>query len=216
MMRSFRGLLGLALLLAATLAHAQTPVMLRSVQGSPADSASRGEFLAAFRAAMAADTFAIERGGAGGWRAAGAHTNDFRLVDATTAAAWTLELSLGLPAEARPARGGRGGDRDAAGPRGGSSRVRVSRGLVLAVVALSPEAVAADARPVPVRFELFFPQARRVVTPTAALPGGAYAYPWADAGRVAAWAALETLHRHAGLIDDGERAALAPAHRVEP
>jgi hypothetical protein len=51
--------------------------------------------------------------------------------------------------------------------------------------------------------------------PTAKLPGGGYNYPWEDAGRVVARAALESLLRARGDLNSNERADLAPATRAE-
>jgi len=53
------------------------------------------------------------------------------------------------------------------------------------------------------------------VVPSRKLPGGAYAYPWVDAGRIVARAALEVLHRANGTLAADERADLSPAARTE-
>ena len=67
----------------------------------------------------------------------------------------------------------------------------------------------------PRKFAVYFPDARRVVVPSARLPGGGYAYPWADAGRVVGRAALEALHRAKDMMGEDERADLTPAQRTE-
>jgi hypothetical protein len=61
---------------------------------------------------------------------------------------------------------------------------------------------------------LYFADARRIVVPSPNLPGGGYAYPWAEAGRVIARTALEALMRTSGSLDAAHRADLAPATRV--
>src|SRR5438093_1545553 len=96
------------------------------------------------------------------------------------------------------------------------SEVRVSRGLTIAVTAISPAAAAATGtEALPRKFAVYFPDARRVVVPSARLPGGGYAYPWADAGRVVGRAALEALHRAKDMMGEDERADLTPAQRTE-
>jgi hypothetical protein len=67
----------------------------------------------------------------------------------------------------------------------------------------------------PVKFAVYFPDAKRVVVPSHKLPGGAYAYPWEEAGRCVARAALEVLHRANDAVAGDERADLAPAVRTE-
>ena len=95
------------------------------------------------------------------------------------------------------------------------SSLRASRGLVVVAAVLSPTAAAQGVAPVPIRFAVYFADARRVIAANARLAGGAYEYPWADAGHVTALAALEVLHRASGALHEDERADFGPATRQE-
>lgn len=218
-MRRILSLLALALLSVAP-AHAAggsvRSVLLTRFVGVPADSSARQVFMDAFRAELDAEVWACEKRAGDAWVAAESRTNFFRLVDAAPAdQAWSLELSIRLPPEVRVRRKAPPGSK-LPPPRARVSQVRSSRGLIIAATAVEPRIesggkVAAE----PVLFAVYFADARRVVVPSPRLPAGGYAYPWADAGRVVARAALEALHRANGGLARDERAALAPATRVE-
>jgi len=154
---------------------------------------------------------------AGGvWSSAGTRRNPFRLMDAASPEeAWLVEVSVGLPPPVRVIR---------PQPRGGKTaptvhltNVRASRGLTVAVAVTAPPGApnyGVDGDTLPQAVAVYFPDARRVVVPTTKLPGGAYDYPWADAGRVVARLVLEALDRARGAMDDNTRADLTPATRA--
>jgi hypothetical protein len=191
------------------------PVTITGFAGIPADSASSRQFMAAFRAALDEPEFACEQRTGDVWQSAAAQRNRFRLVDmAGPDEAWTLEVNLGAPSEIKVPRRRRPDPRTPE-QRSRVSTLRTSRGLTIVLAALSPHAAASGARPIPTRFAVYFGAARRVVVPSVRLPSGGYDYPWADAGRVVAHAALEVLHRTLAQLNDGQRADLAPATRVE-
>ena len=194
------------------------PVTITAFVGMPADSTSRREFLDGFDSAFEAGELPYEIHVGDQWTPTGERRTPFRLVDAAPSdQAWILSLSIGLPSEVRVPRRRR---RESDPPlRARVSEVRVSRGLTIAVTAISPAAAAAAAatgtEALPRKFAVYFPDARRVVVPSARLPGGGYAYPWADAGRVVGRAALEALHRAKDMMGEDERADLTPAQRTE-
>jgi hypothetical protein len=201
--------------LAAVRPARELAVMLVRFAGLPSDSASREALLVSFRAEMDRHVLATEKREGDHWAAADSQVSAFRLVELASAdEAWTLDVSVRVPPEARAER--RGQVPPGQPPmRARVGRVRSSRGLVVAVTARRP---VRDGRPVevePVKHSVYFPDARRVVAPAANLPGGGYAYPWDDAGRVVARAALEALHRVNGQLGAHQRADLSPATRVE-
>ena len=191
-------------------------VLLTRFVGLPADSASRGVFMAAFRAEMGTESWPCEVGGGDTWAAPKKRTNFFRLVDAAQAdEAWVLDLSVRVPPQVRVAR--RPSPEPKLPPaRARVSHVRSSRGLTIAATVTAPRTSTGAVTSEPAVYSVYFADARRVVVPSPKLPGGGYLYPWADAGRTVARAALETLHRASGGLQANERAALAPATRVEP
>lgn len=189
------------------------PVTISSFVGLPADSSDRREFLDGFHEAMDADLPCELRKGET-WSASGPRLNLFRLVDvAPPDAAWTLDLNIGLPSAIRIARAKPKNSKFTPRPR--LSDVRTSRGLTIVAAAQSPSAAAQGAQPIALRFAVYFADARRIVVPSAKLASGGYDYPWTDAGRVVARAALEALHRAKGALADDERADLEPATRAQ-
>ena len=197
----------------AVAAERTLPVTINGFVGMPADSSDRREFLLGFHEAMDTDLPCELRKG-DTWSSSGPRTNSFRLVDvAPPDAAWTLDLSVGIPSVIRIARAKPKHGKITPRPR--ISDVRTSRGLTIVVSALSPGAAAQGDRPAPQRFAVYFADARRIVVPSTKLPSGGYDYPWADAGRVVARAALEALHRAKGELAEDERADLEPATRVQ-
>jgi hypothetical protein len=211
--RALLPLLLLALASPDAAAQSTLPVTLTRFVGLPADSADRTVFMHSFRDAMDAD-LPCEQRKADAWSASGPRRNPFRLVDAAAPdEAWTLELSLGLPPPVKVVRAAPKGSREA--PRARLSDTRASRGLILVASAMSPSAQSSGADPKPVRFTLYFADARRILVPSAQVPSGGYQYSWIDAGSVVAHAALEALYRARGEMGEDERADLAPATRME-
>lgn len=217
MKRKSRLLPLLLVLVAAPCTGASTlPVTIQGFFGTPADSASRNVFNAGFQSEFAAGQLRCEHRTGDAWSAADAKPNPFVRVDAANPEdAWVLDITIGVPPEVRVTRPRKHKD-DKQAPRARISDLRASRGLTIVIAASSPQAAASGERPVPLRFAVYFGDARRVVVPSARLPGGGYAYPWEDAGRVVARAALEALLRAHGDLGDDERADLAPATRTEP
>jgi hypothetical protein len=127
--------------------------------------------------------------------------------------AWTLDLSLGLPPPVKVVRAAQKGSKDT--PRARFSDTRASRGLILSASAMSPSAQSSGAEPTPLRFTLYFADARRILVPSVQVPSGGYQYSWTDAGSVVAHAALEALYRARREMGEDERADLAPATRME-
>jgi hypothetical protein len=183
----------------------------------PADSASRGLFLEAFHAEIDAETWSCEkRTNNDEWKTDTKRTNHFRLVDAAAPdESWTLDLSIRVPPAVRVQPRATPGS-SLPPPRARVSHVRSSRGLTIAATVTSPRTSVGSTTAEPVVFSVYFADARRIVVPSPNLPGGGYAYPWADAGRVVARAALEALHRASGGLTSDERASLAPATRMDP
>lgn len=216
-MRRFAWLLAACVLSAAPVfaaGESTRSVLITRFVGVPADSAARGSFMEAFRAEMDADSWMCETRDGELWAAPKARTNFFRVVDAASAdMAWALDLSLRLPPEVRVK------PRPIPGrplPRARISNFRSSRGLTLAATVTSPRSSVGAVTHEPAVFAVYFADARRVVVPSPNLPGGGYAYPWADAGRVVAHAVLEALHRASGDLTSDDRADLTPATRMDP
>ena len=189
-------------------------VVLQSFTGAPADSAARNVFMHAFQEEFDADEVPWQKRAGDTWAHSGERRNRFRLVDlAAPEAAWGLSLTIGLPPPVLVAQPKPKSADHAPPPR--ATDYRAARGLTIVAAATAP-LVGSTGQPIdPVKFAVYFPDARRVVVPSRKLPGGAYAYPWADAGRVVARAALEVLHRATATLTDDERADLAPAVRAE-
>lgn len=190
-------------------------VVLEGFTGAPADSAARREFMAGFRSVFDSLEFACEKRAGDEWLPAEPQPNRFRLVDlAGSGETWTLALSIGVPPEVKVKRRPPP-DPHLPVPRARVAEVRASRGLTIAVGVTSPEQAVADIHPAAERFNVYFAGARRIVVPSAKLPSGGYDYPWEDAGRVAARAALEVLHRASEDLPRDQRADLAPATRMQ-
>ncbi len=217
MKRALRLLMLTMMLAGAARAHAETlPVVIQGFVGTPADSASRREFMTAFQGEFASGMLLCERQAGDAWTHVAPKSHSFVLLDAaSTDQTWLLDISIGVPSEVRVNRPKKRRD-DKVYPRPRLSDLRTSRGLTIFTAATPPAAASANGRPIPLRFAVYFGAARRVVVPNAKLPGGAYAYPWADAGRVVARAALEALLRSRGDLEETERADLTPATRTEP
>lgn len=190
-------------------------VTLQSFTGAPADSASRDVFMDAFEQEFDAAELSWERRDGETWKPSGERRNAFHLVDlADPEASWGLDITIGLPPPVMITPHKQKSSAPTPQPR--ATDYRASRGLTIVAAATAP-GTGEERRPgEPIKFAVYFPDAKRVVVPSYKLPGGAYAYPWKDAGRCVARAALEVLHRAYGKVEDDERAALAPAVRTEP
>ena len=191
-------------------------VTLQSFTGAPADSASRDAFMDAFEQEFDAAELSWERRDGETWKQSGERRNPFHLVDVADAdASWGLDITIGLPPPVVIAQHKQKSSDPTPRPR--ATDYRASRGLTIVAAATAPGDGSSERQPgEPIKFAVYFPDARRVVVPSHKLPGGAYAYPWDEAGRCVARAALEVLHRACGTAEDDERADLAPAVRAEP
>jgi len=186
---------------------------LLPLEGVPPQTAIQSEFMAGFNEALTAETFMIEtRDAAGAWQQAGTRGNRFRLTDDPKAEdAWTLQVVVRAPPPFSAKRRNRFTGRD---EQHVNPRLRASRGMMLAVTTLSPQAAMAGARVAPEHLAFAFPQGEApagVVRNTAE----GFRFPWRNAGRVAATLALELLHRNGGDLDVDTRCDLAPAVRAE-
>ena len=189
-------------------------VTIQSFTGAPADSASRLVFMGAFEQAFDAEEMSWQKRTAESWDSSGERRNRYRLFDAAAPeVAWTLELTIGLPPPVVVTQAKLKSSDPTPRPR--ATDYRASRGLTIVAAATAPAGGSAREPGEPLKFSVYFPDARRVVVPSRKLPGGAYAYPWEEAGRVVALAALEVLHRANDTLSDDERADLAPAVRTE-
>ena len=203
---------------AAGVARAEEPktiiVVLQAFTGAPADSVTRTVFMEAFQREFDADELPWQKRTSETWARSGERRNRFRLVDlAAPESAWGLDLTIGLPPPVLVAQPKPKSSAYTPPPR--ATDYRASRGLTIVVTAIAPTVGSPGGRGEPVKFAVYFPDAKRVVVPSKNLPGGAYAFPWADAGHVVARAALEVLHRANKDLTDDERADLAPAVRTE-
>jgi len=207
----------LLLLCAGGARAAESPtivVTLQSFTGAPADSASRDVFMDAFEQEFDAAELMWERRDGESWKSSGERRNHFRLVDlADPDASWALDITIGLPPPVVITQNKQKSSDPTPRPR--ATDYRASRGLTIVAAAAAPGDAAARQPGAPLKFAVYFPDAKRVVVPSHKLPGGAYAYPWEEAGRCVARAALEVLHRANGTVDDDERADLSPAVRAE-
>lgn len=215
---SFAAALAL-LALAAPAARATDPqdapkrlVRLYPLEGLPGEAAARAAFTAGFDSAFAARALAVERAdGSGEWRPVGTLRNSFGVTaDPKADRVWTLQVVVGSPP---PFTGKRTNPSTKKPERFADTSRRASRGMTLAVLALSPEAIAGGVRAMPDRYAFAFP-------PEAAPPSGeagasGYLFPWRDAGVATAILALELLHRRSGDLPEGSRFAIAPGLRAD-
>ncbi len=189
-------------------------VVVQSFTGVPADSATRNVFMDAFQEEFDADEVPWQKRAGDTWAHSGERRNRFRLVDlAAPEAAWGLSLTVGLPPPVVVAQPKPKSADHAPPPR--ATDYRAARGLTIVAAATAPVGTSAREAGEPLKFSVYFPDAKRVVVPSYKLPGGAYAYPWEEAGRCVARAALEVLHRANDTLANDERADLSPAVRTE-
>lgn len=185
-------------------------VQLVASEGLPKEPAARAAFLDAFRMTFAEDEFALAAPAARGTATIEGEkvANRFRLLEGSASAdAWSMQLVLGtpplvLPAKPKPKKN------ESVVRRNANTLGRATRGLTVVFMLLSPEAVKADARPIPVRLGLVFPDPKAVDGVGDRVSSGGYEFPWADAGRAAGLLALELLHQRAGELKETQRAFL--------
>ncbi len=198
-----------------TPAAAGRAVTVASFVGLPPDSSSGRVLMRAFRGELDSGWVALEKRAGVGWAPADTQRHDFHLVEAAPAGeSWTLELSIRLPPPMRvPSRTQPKPNQPPERQR--VSNVRRSRGFVVVATVRPPVSWGRPVESAPVTYPLYFADARRIVAATPDLPGGAYTFPWEDAGRVVARAALETLLAATRELSFDRRVNLAPATRIE-
>jgi len=185
-------------------------VQLTSTEGLPKEPAARAAFLDAFRMTFADEDLALAIPAARGTGVAEGERvpNRFRLLEGSPSAdAWSMQLVLGTPPVVLPARP-KAKKNETVVRRNANTLGRASRGLTVVFLLLSPEAVKADARPIPVRLGLVFPDPTAIDGVGDRVSSGGYGYPWAEAGRATGLLALELLHQRAGEIREQDRAFL--------
>ena len=209
----------LACLLAPPAARAIDPadapvrrVRFYPLEGLPGDSLIRFEFAAGFDSVFAADSLPVERNDrSSGWRAGGRRANRFQLEpDSAAHGAWTLQVVVGAPP---PYVGSRRNPHTNKSERHVDTERRASRGMTLAVLALSPEAIRAGARAMPEHYAFAFPPEAAPATVFDAIPSG-FIFPWRESGKVSALLALELLHQRSGDFPTSARCSLVPVQRV--
>lgn len=197
----------IALTLASPAIAAAPPVRsvrLAPIEGLPPDAPSRNEFLANLRAAFESRSLAIVENGE---RASIEH--GFALEDSARGRVWELQIVVGAPPLLRDVVRDRKGRLVSQKPNGR----RASRGLTLVIAALSPEALAAGARPMPQRIGLVLPDLEGSAAAHAVTRG--VDYRWDQAGLAVGRVALEALLHAAGDGPEGDWAAdLAPVVRL--
>lgn len=179
--------------------EAPRTVQMSRIEGLPTEPPARAAFLEAFRAAVAEVEFPLVDGSA---------RNRFRVLEEVEGEAhWSLQVVLGAPPVVMPAKPKA---KKGAPPvrRNASTLGRATRGLTVVLLVLSPEARKADARPIPVRLGLVFPDPTAMDGVGARVASGGYEYPWGEAGRATGLLALELLHQRAGDLQESQRAFL--------
>lgn len=187
-------------------------VQLRSIEGLPLEPNARRAFLQGFRMTFAENEFALASGGVetGAPIAGEVTANRFRLLEGSPSEdAWSLQLVIGTPPLVVPAKPkAKKGEPEVR--RNANTLGRASRGLTLVFMVLSPQAVKADARPIPVRLGLVFPDSAAQDGVGERVSSGGYQFPWAEAGHVTGLLALELLHQGAGEMREKDRVFLGP------
>jgi hypothetical protein len=180
---------------------------LTTVEGLPPDAVARDAFLAGFRGAFADEDFVTERMGVKSdqLKLGVPIANRFRLLEGDhNEGAWTVQLTFFSWGTVRAPVGGPGARLKA--PRPGAAPVDTANKIEVTcrvnIATLSPEAIAAGVRPLPVREELVF---HVPVEPRAAF--------FAEAGRAVALVVLEALHHGSADLPEDERLRIASASR---
>ena len=187
-------------------------VQLTSIEGLPPDSLARGQFLDAFRGVFAEEQLDAEKLVGEEWRPGLRFSNRFRLLEGFPADdAWTLQIVVGAPPAVIVARRKK---QDEPQRYSALESRRMSRGMTLSMIVLSPEARANGARPRAMPFGFAFPAAAAPEGSSLAVPARGYVFPWDEAGRATGRLALELLHRDSGELGPGDRFLLSPAVRT--
>jgi hypothetical protein len=180
---------------------------LTSVEGLPPDAVARNAFVSGFRGAFAEEDFVTERAGLkpDQLKLSVPIANRFRLLEGDrNEGAWTVQLTFFSWGTARAPVGGPGArlkaPRPGAVPADTVNKVEVT--CRVNIVTLSPEAIAAGVRPLPVREELVF---HVPVEPRAAF--------FTEAGRAVAMVVLEALHHGSADLPEDERLRIPTASR---
>lgn len=190
-------------------------VQLASIEGLPKEPAAREQFEQAFRMVFADDSFSLAAAAArGGAEVEGARTiNRFRLLEGSPGEdVWSLRLVLGTPPLVVPAKP-KVKKGDAPPRRNAGTLGRATRGLTVVFMLLSPEAVKADARPIPDSYGLVFPDPKAADGVGDRVSSGGYEFPWSDAGRATGLLALELLHQRAGELPEKDHLFLGEGVR---
>ncbi len=186
-------------------------VQVTSIDGLPADSTVRGQFMSGFRGAFADDETPAERRASDGtWEKSAPVSNRFKWLEGDASEdAWTLQVLIGAPpAVVLPQRANERGRRVL-------ESHRRSRGMIVAFVMRPPVTGGVTPPEVRERLAFAFPGAAGGTDEAPGMPAVGYLFPWVDAGRVVAVLALETLHRHRDEIGADERLSIAPAIRTD-
>jgi hypothetical protein len=195
-------------------------VRMLAVESMPPINDTRARsFLTGFRGTFLDESFVTERGAAreGEYALSVPITNRFVLLmgSGDSDDAWQAQVTMEWTGSARDSAAGR--DSVAGGKRARGARPRRAEpghesetgagrsGVVVTYWSLSPEAVAANARPIPRR--------ERLVFEFPANPGSAF---YREAGRRVALLILEDLHHVSGDLDADERLRLTETIRSAP
>ncbi|MBK7366391.1 MAG: hypothetical protein IPJ04_00395 [Candidatus Eisenbacteria bacterium] len=183
---------------------------LVSLEGLPADSTIRLAFMNGFRDVFADEQLRSERDNGGGWQPQVAVPNRFRLLEGSAADdAWTVQVVIGAPAPAVVQR-----TQGENTKRRSDKARRASRGMIVSVIALSPEARQNGARPLPQTFAFAFPAPPPPADASQIVTSSGYTYSWTAAGQTAGKLALEVLHHFSEDLSAQERADITPAVRT--
>lgn len=189
------------------------------MEGLPPDSLVRMIFMEGFDEGLASGKIETERQDAmGRWNPAdslgsrfGPSTDSTSLARSTPKAPWTMQVVVGAPppyvAIQREQRTGQS-------EKHVDPNMRASRGMTLALLALSPTDVQAGVRAAPEHFAFAFPAEAAPAGVLGDIPAG-FAYPWREAGRVSGLLVLELLHHRSGELPKATRFRLPTVVRVE-
>lgn len=205
----------------ATEAGRDRPRLVRfyPMEGLPPDSLVRAAFMEGFDEGLATERIETERQDAmGKWRAAdslgsrfGPSTDSTSLAASKPRAPWTMQVVVGAPP---PYVGVQRDQRSGQSERHVDPNMRASRGMTVALLALSPNDVMAGVRAVPEHLAFAFPAEAAPAGVLGDLPAG-FAFPWREAGRITGLLVLEQLHHRSGELPKAKRLRLSSVVRVE-
>lgn len=205
----------------ATEAGRDRPRLVRfyPMEGLPPDSLVRNLFMEGFDEGLASVKIETERQDAmGRWNAAdslgsrfGPSTDSTTFTRSTPKSPWTMQVIVGAPPPyVGVQREQRTGDLE----KHVDPNMRASRGMTLAVLALSPNDVLAGVRAAPEHLAFAFPAGAAPAGVIGEIPAG-FAFPWREAGRVTSLLVLEQLHHRSGELPKDKRFRLPTVTRVE-